>query len=136
MNPNQKESVPVSENPESNNDLIKELQSVQDTTSFEKSRQVPKIPSTIISDDDTQITDKKDAQIIENPPVNKSENSAPSNLIAEDVDVIEKEWVDRAKKVIDDNKENPRQQGHEMNFVKKDYLKKRYDKELKVESDD
>ncbi len=52
--------------------------------------------------------------------------------VADDVDVIEKEWVDKAKEIVDKNKENPHTQSKEVNLLKADYMKKRYDKDIKV----
>lgn len=63
----------------------------------------------------------------------KIEIDAPD--LADDVDVIEKEWVDKAKQIVERNKENPSQQNHEVALLKADYLKKRYGKEIKVPED-
>lgn len=51
-------------------------------------------------------------------------------LTAADDDVIEKEWVDKAKKIILETKDNPYERSHRVNELQKDYLKKRYGKEL------
>lgn len=53
-------------------------------------------------------------------------------LDADDNDLIEKEWVERAKSVIEKTKSDPHQQNKELNRFKADYVKKRYNKELKV----
>jgi hypothetical protein len=52
--------------------------------------------------------------------------------VADDADLIEKEWVMRAKAIVQRTKEDPRQQTDEMNRFKADYLKKRYNKDIKV----
>jgi len=52
--------------------------------------------------------------------------------IAEDNDLIEKEWVDKAKQIVEHTKQDPHQQSKEMNTMKADYLKKRYNKDLKL----
>lgn len=59
-----------------------------------------------------------------------SDSSSQSSLKAEDVDVIEKVWVDKAKKVINDTRNDPRQQNIEISKVKADYLKSRFSKNL------
>jgi hypothetical protein len=56
-------------------------------------------------------------------------------LIAEDTDLIEKEWVDKAKEIVERTKNDPHLQNQEMSKIKADYLKKRYNKEIKVTED-
>lgn len=51
---------------------------------------------------------------------------------ADDVDLIEKEWVQRAKALVAKTKDDPHQQNKEINKFKADYIKKRYNKEIKV----
>lgn len=53
-------------------------------------------------------------------------------LIADDVDVIEKEWVDKAKKIVNSTKSDPREQEKEVNKLQADYLLKRYNKQIKL----
>jgi hypothetical protein len=55
--------------------------------------------------------------------------------IAEDVDLIEKEWVEKAKHIVTQTKDNPREQNVEMAKLKADYMKKRYDKDLEIDSE-
>jgi hypothetical protein len=52
--------------------------------------------------------------------------------IADDSDLIEKEWVDKAKQIVQRTKHDPHQQNQEMNLMKADYLKKRYNKDVKL----
>lgn len=58
-----------------------------------------------------------------------------SPLVAADEDLIEKEWVDRAKKIVLQTKDDPYNQEKEVSKLQADYLKKRYGKEIKVSSD-
>jgi nucleotide-binding universal stress UspA family protein len=51
-------------------------------------------------------------------------------LVAADEDVIEKEWVDKAKKIITETKDDPHQRTARVNDLQKDYLQKRYGKVL------
>lgn len=51
---------------------------------------------------------------------------------AEDADLIEKEWVLRAKALVAKTKDDPHQQNKELNLYKADYIKKRYNKDVKV----
>jgi len=51
---------------------------------------------------------------------------------AEDNDLIEKEWVDKAKKIVEHTSTNPYEQQKALNLVKSEYLKKRYNKDIKT----
>lgn len=53
-------------------------------------------------------------------------------MIADDADLIEKEWVERAKAIVAQTKDDPHRQNKEISKVKAVYLKKRYNKDLKV----
>ncbi|MBP6041584.1 hypothetical protein KA529_01040 [Candidatus Saccharibacteria bacterium] len=55
----------------------------------------------------------------------------PNPVIADDVDVIEKEWVDKARKIVDKSKDDPYLQELEVGKLQADYMKKRYGKEIK-----
>ena len=59
---------------------------------------------------------------------NPSMAGAP--LVASDDDLIEREWVDKAKKIIIDTKEDPYRREREVALLQSDYLKKRYGREL------
>jgi hypothetical protein len=54
------------------------------------------------------------------------------NLLAEDGDLIEKAWVQKAKAIIEHTKNDPYNQNREINKVKKDYIQKRYQKDVKL----
>lgn len=51
-------------------------------------------------------------------------------LVAADEDLIEKEWVDKAKKIIEATKDDPYKREQEVGKLQADYLRKRYGKEL------
>lgn len=59
--------------------------------------------------------------------------SAPQ--VANDVDVIEKEWVDKAKQIVHDSLDDPFKQNHNVSILKADYMKKRYGKDIKIPDD-
>ena len=52
--------------------------------------------------------------------------------VAEDSDLIEQEWVDKAKAIVEHTKSDPYKQNVEMNKMKADYIKKRYGKDIKA----
>jgi hypothetical protein len=56
-------------------------------------------------------------------------------LIAEDADLIEKEWVLKAKQIVEKTKYDPYLQNKEMGKFKADYLKKRYNKTINTVED-
>lgn len=53
-------------------------------------------------------------------------------LEAEDNDLIEKEWVDRAKQIVEHTREDPYEQQRALSQMKADYMKKRYNKDIKI----
>ncbi|TAL14368.1 hypothetical protein EPN95_03145 [Patescibacteria group bacterium] len=72
-------------------------------------------PTTVVGDDDSTA---QDPTLLASPAV------------AGDDDLIEKEWVDRAKKIIADTRNDPFQQENAVTELQKDYQKKRYGREL------
>jgi len=49
---------------------------------------------------------------------------------ADDEDVIEKEWVSRAKAIVNKTKDNPSVQSKELVKFKAEYIKKRFNKDM------
>lgn len=72
------------------------------------------------------------------PPLSVTDDSVVANdlansdtpLVASDDDLIEREWVDKAKKIITETKEDPYKREEAVNQLQKDYQKKRYGREL------
>lgn len=69
------------------------------------------------------------------PPLRPLTPSDDNPIIAGDEEVIEKEWVDKAKKVITRTKDDPYKQEQEVSRLQADYLKKRYGKDIKATND-
>lgn len=65
-------------------------------------------------------------------PVQKNSPVNDNPLAADDVDVMEKEWVDRAKKIIQQTRNDPYQQEHEVSKMQADYLEKRFGVQVKL----
>lgn len=57
---------------------------------------------------------------------------ADEALLAEDGDLIEKAWIQKAKEIVERTKNDPYNQNIEINKVKKEYIQKRYQKDLKL----
>lgn len=77
---------------------------------------LPQIPDPVPDDAATQ-------------PIDTAAVQGPA--IADDVDVIEKEWVDKAQEVIEHTKDDPYQEEEQIEDLQADYLKKRYGKDIK-----
>ena len=69
-------------------------------------------------------------------PVLPTQTSTPVSAdddipsVAADDDLIEKEWVDKAKKIITETRDDPHRREREVGKLQVDYLKKRYGKDL------
>ena len=51
---------------------------------------------------------------------------------ADDLDLIEKEWVKKAKNIVSATMGDPYAQNKQINEMKVDYIKKRYNKDIKL----
>jgi hypothetical protein len=69
------------------------------------------------------------------PPAATTRPSPTTNIplpqAADDSDLIEKEWVEKAKVIVASTHDDPFIQSREVSRVKSDYIKKRYNKEVK-----
>ncbi len=92
----------------------------------------PKSPKS--SKSTTQIVDLhlKDFSLQSSASDASSTTSTDNPIVADDNDLIEKEWVEKAKRIIEQNREDPKKQSKEMTLFKADYMKKRYNKVIKV----
>lgn len=71
--------------------------------------------------------------VVPTTTANDTSASSPSDdnpAIAADEDLIEKEWVDKAKKIIAETRDDPHKREQEVGKLQADYLKKRYGKDL------
>ena len=55
------------------------------------------------------------------------------NKLPDDGDLIEKEWVEKAKQIVEKNRDDPYKQSEELNVFRADYMKQRYNKDIKVD---
>jgi hypothetical protein len=51
---------------------------------------------------------------------------------ASDIDLIEKEWVNKAKAIVGRTRDDPYKQSEELTVFKADYMKKRYNRAVKL----
>ncbi len=68
---------------------------------------------------------------VQNDDSSTTQTSLP--VAADDNDLIEKEWVNKAKQIVERTRDDPYQQTEQLTVVKSDYMKKRYDKTIKLE---
>ncbi len=61
-------------------------------------------------------------------PSASSSVTTTTPLVAADEDLIEKEWVDKAKEIIEQTKDDPHARTLRVNELQRDYLQKRYGK--------
>jgi len=59
--------------------------------------------------------------------------SASGPPVADDGDKVEKEWVDKTKRIIAETRHDPHKQSERLTAMKADYMKRRYNKIIKVE---
>jgi hypothetical protein len=62
--------------------------------------------------------------------INTTNTAVP--ITADDTDLIEKEWVTKAKQIVERTRDDPHRQSEELTVFKADYLQKRYNKTIKV----
>jgi hypothetical protein len=65
-------------------------------------------------------------------PVDGNSSSIPGMKLIQDKDLIEKEWVNKAKAIVESTKENPYKQSESLTMLKVDYMKKEFNKTLKL----
>lgn len=116
------ETMPVPTGPEFSPDstIERHEQVAEMAPQAEASAAPPVLPTTIIpvvSDDDAVAA--------------ASQASSASPAVANDDELIEKEWVDKAKKAITETKDDPYAREKRVSQLQADYLWKRYGRQLK-----
>jgi hypothetical protein len=72
------------------------------------------------------------------PPTDQTTSAKPvspvtADLKADEADLIEKEWIERAKSIVNKTRDDPHRQKDEMSKVKADYIQKRFNKTIKTD---
>lgn len=69
-----------------------------------------------------------------NPPADdvSSATAGAAVPVMDDQDLIEKEWVHKAKQIVERNRDDPYKQSEELTVFKAEYMKKRYGKSIKL----
>ena len=82
-----------------------------------------------------------DPSIIDDQSSTIQTNASPKkinitdNLPANDVDLIEKAWVVKAKAIVEQTRNDPHEQSNEINKIREDYQSKRFNTKLKIDKD-
>ncbi len=76
-----------------------------------------------------EVTSDQDDQTKPSAPV----SPLTKNLKAEDADLIEKQWIDKAKIIVEKTRSDPHMQKDQMSRIKADYIQKRYKKIIKTD---
>jgi hypothetical protein len=132
MNPNSSEAGPQFELPKTPKGIEKQREEAMESQVAQESKQTKQAPKTtqqtpvpaIPSAGPTAIP-VKDA-----PSAPKTGAVSDSNLPAADADLIEKQWVSRAKAIVAQTQDDPYKQKKEMGKVKAEYIKKRFNKTI------
>jgi len=67
------------------------------------------------------------------PPQPASPSPKTDDLQAKDADLIEKQWVAKAKQIVSETRDDPHAQKNQISRVKADYIAKRFNKAIKVD---
>ena len=66
--------------------------------------------------------------VVSQPEPQVSSDDTP--IVANDDDLIEKEWVDKAKKILAETKDDPYKREREISALQIEYIRKRYGREI------
>ncbi len=72
------------------------------------------------------------SQPVSMPPSDLTAQISTLPQEANDIDLIEKEWVTHLKMIVAQTADNPYLQQQEISKAKADYMKKRYNKDIKI----
>lgn len=68
--------------------------------------------------------------VVDEPSLTTVTSTDDTPIVAGDDDLIEKEWVEKAKKIVAGTRDDPYRLEAAVNKLQRDYLKKRYGREL------
>lgn len=86
-------------------------------------------------DQDLPIVNDNDQKNLTSTPIDQQAMGTMENDItqeADDIDVIEKAWIDRAKHIVDQTSSDPYEQQKMISKMKAEYIKKRFNKDIKI----
>lgn len=80
-------------------------------------------------------TQSNGVQSFQQPIAQSSDDIVVTPETAHDSDLIEKDWVNKTKDVVEQNKHDPYRLNQEIAKLRADYMKKRYNLSIKVSED-
>lgn len=113
------EQLPLPPNPETSVERAPERLEQRSEAAPAAIAAQPILPTPVVAPFPTSTTDDAGGAPVDDTP-----------LVANDDDLIEKEWVDKAKKIIVQTKDDPYRREQEVGKLQADYLRKRYGREL------
>ncbi len=85
-------------------------------------------------DNSSQVNRSNSNDVISDSPISVNQDQSIVNQISiEDNDLIDKEWINRVKNIIEATRGNPYKQSQEINALKAEFILKKYNKVIKVE---
>lgn len=96
-------------------------------------KKTPKQLNTAVLQLPTDIPTAAPVAIPSDQPAGRPPAAEPPQTAARDSHQIEKQWVDKAKKIIAQTKDDPKTQKHQMSQVKAEYIQKRFNKTIPTE---
>jgi hypothetical protein len=121
----------------SGSETLAPLENGQDTTQSTEQRnmELPAAPAPVSPAQAAQSVQAADPQGIAGLIPGLAPAQAPvvdDSVDADDGELIEKAWIDKAKAIVSQTRSDPHKQNAEINKVKKDYIQKRYHKDVKL----
>lgn len=84
------------------------------------------------NNDNVSAQPQNDAQAFPTVDVTQTTRVKAAKVI-EDEDLIEKVWVDKAKKIVNANRDDPYKQNQALTEFKAEYMQKQYNKSIKID---
>jgi|WetSurMetagenome_2_1015567.scaffolds.fasta_scaffold981047_2 hypothetical protein len=127
----QRQEVSLSFAVEKTSTAVAEMEHAPSYERQEALRQVSAVPTAVSSNVAQQpILPAPSAGAVAAARQDQTTNTNPAT--ARDAGRIEKEWVDKAKQIVQMTKDNPYVQEKEVSKLQADYIKKRYGKDVKL----
>lgn len=119
--------------PEKGDDFA-ERSSEDEASSAAESAPGNQTPATLKSPPKTTSVSDIKVKVAKPPQQDDDQSLTPASMMtADDSDLIEKQWVERAKSIVEKTQDDPYIQKKEMSKVKADYIHKRFKKVVKTD---
>jgi hypothetical protein len=137
-NANPHEQLPQPEPGNTDNEAVLERSAPTSLPTPEKEARAMEQPGSSVPTQPPALPPPVDPQLVvastDEPAVSTGNSDDKNPVVADDVDLIEKAWVTRAKAIVDEYKHDPYMQEKEVGKLQADYLHKRYGKTMKSDA--